>query len=253
MEDLRLVYFSPSGTTRTVATVLTEGMGVKPKVYDLLRHPIKEPISFGKDTLAVFVFPVYAGRMPALCLEMLKRINGTDTPAVAVVVYGNRAYDDALLELRNTLTDKGFHVFAAAAFVAQHSIFPNTAKGRPDEADKERIKAFGQQCIAKLERGAAEVTVKGNMPYIVMGGVPIHPSGDRRCNSCGICVSICPMKAIPADNPKKTDAKRCIACTACIAACPQHSRGFHIPIIYPLAARQFAKKNAERKEPEIFI
>ena len=66
-------------------------------------------------------------------------IHGNNTPAVAVCVYGNRDYDDALLEIKDTLNGNGFRTFAAGAFIGRHCIFPKVAEGRPDASDLEKL------------------------------------------------------------------------------------------------------------------
>lgn len=64
---------------------------------------------------------------------------------MAVVVYGNRDYEDALLELHDILSENGFVVVAAGAFVARHSIFPDVAAGRPDRDDLDRMAEFAER------------------------------------------------------------------------------------------------------------
>ena len=255
MKPVNLIYFSASGTTKSVISTLYEGLGYDEKVeYDLLQQPQKQAVTIAADTPAVFAVPVYAGRVPALCADMLKRFKGANTPAVAIVVYGNRDYDDALLELTDILKANGFVIVAAAAFVAQHSIFPAVAAGRPDHKDKETIRAFGTKCSKAFSEftGAERVAVKGNTPYCKAAEIPIKPTGDSKCNTCGACVKVCPTGAIAADSPRKTDKSRCISCTACIAVCPQKARKFHGPL-YAIAGKDFSKKNMARKEPDLFV
>ena len=45
--------------------------------------------------------PVYAGRVPALTVERLKGIKTSGVKCVIVAVYGNRAYEDALVEMQD--------------------------------------------------------------------------------------------------------------------------------------------------------
>lgn len=254
MDKINLVYFSAAGTTKTVATVLAESLQREIIAYDLLRRLPEHSITFDPDVPIIFAMPVYAGRIPALCVNMLKQFQGKKTPAIAVVVYGNRDYDDALLELKDIVSENGFVVIAAAAVVAQHSVFPTVASGRPDQKDKQKIASFGQKCNLTLREftGTEEITVKGNTPYREAGTVPLQPSGNAKCNACGACVKLCPTKAITAENPRKTDKTRCIACTACISACPQNARAFHGPL-YAVASKGFTRKNSIRKEPAFFI
>ena len=251
---MNLVYFSASGTTKKVISIFADFLGDERVKYDLLHYPPKEPVTFGTDESATFAFPVFGGRIPQFCTDMLRKFQGKKTPAVAMVVYGNRAYDDALLELTDILNEQGFVTIAAATFIAQHSIFPAVAAGRPDTEDEKKIRSFAEGCKKKLAgyAGGRSVAVKGNYPYVKAGAVSLHPAGDQSCNRCGTCVQICPVGAISSDNPGETNTKKCIACTACIAACPQHARGFHAEI-YPAVSKSFAKNNADRKEPEFFL
>lgn len=254
MKQVNLIYFSASGTTKSVISTLYEGLEhVEKKEYDLLRQPPKQSMIVAADTPAIFAVPVYSGRVPALCADMLKQFKGTNTPAVAIVVYGNRDYDDALLELTDILKANDFVIVAAAAFIAQHSIFPAVAEGRPDKKDKEIIKEFGRKCNKAFTEftGKENIVIKGNTPYRKAASIPLNPSGDSKCNACGACVKVCPTNAIAMDSPRKTDKSRCISCTACIAVCPQNARKFHGPL-YAIAERKFSQKNMTRKEPELF-
>ena len=253
IEKINLVYFSAAGTTKAVSIHLAESMGREINEYDLLRQPPRQPVAFESDAPALFAMPVYAGRIPAVCADALRQFRGRNTPTIAVVTYGNRDFDDALLELKNILSENGFVVVAAAAVVAQHSIFPHVAIGRPDASDKQKIAAFGQTCSEALNgfTDAAKISVKGNTPYCKPMAIPLQPAGNARCNTCGACVKVCPTKAIMAESPRKTDKSRCIACTACIAACPQNARGFRGPL-YAVAGKGFAAMTKTRKEPEFF-
>lgn len=249
------IYFSPSGTTEKVARCFTGAIEQNADAIDLLRKPLRETRAFGDSDLAVVAVPVFSGRIPRFCQEMLENLKGDGTPAVALAVYGNRDYDDALLELYNLLSERGFVVIGAAAFLAQHSLFTNVAQNRPDASDTAKIEAFAAQCKAKLEEGdisPVKAQIKGNKPYKDYPTGGFKPYGDDTCIKCNACVKICPADAISADDPRKTDEAKCISCTACIANCPKHSRAF-CGEAYEGMHIKFAEMNAQRKEPEIFF
>ena len=139
---------------------------------------------FAADELAVIAAPVFGGRVPALSVERLRGITAHGTPAVVVAVYGNRAYEDALLELCDAAAERGFRVIAAGAFIARHSIVPDIAAGRPDSADFAALERFAAAVREKLAAApAAEalsaVTPPGSRPYREFGGVPMHPSAPK--------------------------------------------------------------------------
>lgn len=201
--------------------------------------------------------PVYAGRIPAIAIDALSKFKGDKTPAVIVCAYGNRAYEDALLELKELLQANGFVVIAAGAFVAQHAIFPTVAKARPDQEDRRVVVEFAQksaELLAGLENtdNLPDLPVKGNRPYRKTKKVPLTPKVSSACTACGACVKLCPTDAIPASNPRITLGRKCIACARCIAVCPQHARRFK-GLLYRFAQNRFTKANQLRREAEVTL
>lgn len=186
---------------------------------------IKFP-DFDKDDVVIIASPVYGGRLPEIVAESFKRIKGNNATAIAVVVYGNRDYDDALLELTDILKEDGFRIAGAGAFIGQHSIFPKVGTGRPDKSDEEALESFGKACRKAIEIGTYKpLNVKGNRPYKKISGVPVHPKGDpSKCKKCGKCVKACPVGAINPENPCETDNAKCLTCGRCIYVCTQGAR-----------------------------
>lgn len=255
MKEAHLIYYSPALSTRRIIRTIGKELGLTTKEHDITQG-ISEPLSFSADDLVVFGIPVYSGRVPASAVEHLQQIKGSSTPAILICVYGNREYDDALLELKDISQANGFIPVAAAAFVARHSIFPNIAKDRPDEEDKQCITDFVQECLSILQASdykTKDLKVRGNHPYREPSKIPFAPKGDKKCDECGTCVKMCPMNAIPADHPRQTDKNLCISCARCIAVCPQHSRKFE-GLIYKVARRKFESSyTTVRKKPEFFF
>ncbi|MFR9189703.1 MAG: 4Fe-4S binding protein [Anaerotruncus massiliensis (ex Togo et al. 2019)] len=211
--------FSPTGTTAAVAKPLAEALLPGARIVDLTCADAEEE-RFGPDELVLFAAPVYGGRIPAPAAKRFARMKGEGTPALLVAVYGNRDYDDALLELCDLAEENGFRPAGAGAFLAEHSIFRSVARGRPDAADLEAVRTFAGLAREKLARaaGAGEfgpLAVKGNRPYREFSGVPLKPQADRKCVKCGACAENCPAGAIPADDPpKRTTAAASPACGA---------------------------------------
>lgn len=253
-----LVYFSATGTTRKIIDAAAKSLSVRKNDYNLLLRPINDDIPIPADHLIIAAMPVYNGRLPAHCLQSLAHLKGHNTPAIAIVVYGNREYDDALLELKTILENNGFFVIGAAAFVARHSIFPQVATDRPDEGDLALVSDFTKQCTAKLESLSSPeqyvpFEVKGNTPYKEARSVPMKPSSGEDCDFCGICAQICPVNAISVtDTETITDENLCISCGACITVCPCCSRQYR-GADYEKFKGKFIERFSSRKEPELFL
>ena len=251
------LYFSPTGTTKHISSIIAGGLPLPVEKIDLTPASFDyNPGSFGGNDLVIFSVPVYGGRVPAVAIERIKEFSGNRTPALITVVYGNRDYDDALLELSDVVAAQGFIPVAGGAFIAEHSIFHEVAAGRPDAADISAINDFTAKAWQKLA-GVDSVAglcleVKGKRPYMVYNGVPFKPSAGSGCVKCGRCADNCPVGAIPAKAPNQTDEKRCISCMRCIKLCPQKAR--KLPdMVYNELAPLFAKKCAMRREAETFL
>ncbi len=247
--------FSPSGTSRKVADIFIEAMDMDSKTHDLTVHGIGSIDIKDANDIVVFVAPVYAGRVPALATERFQAVNGHGQKAIAIAVYGNRDYDDALVEMCDIISARGFNLIAAGAFIAQHCIFPKVATARPDASDEKKLVRFASLVRERIISGMPLDLdiVKGNRPYKKTTGVPLHPQANqKKCNSCRICAAQCPTGAIDAADPRKTDANKCIACCRCINVCPQDARSFG-GLLYKVAGWKFCKDNSRRLEPEWFV
>ena len=246
------VFFSPSGATEKIVSMFSARISNNVHSINLLTEIIHDEIQFRPDDIVVIALPVFFGRIPSVCVNMLKNMKGNKTPLIALAVYGNRAYEDALLELTDILEANSFIITAAGALIAQHSIFPQIASGRPDQSDTDKIKEFAEKCTAILEYGEiGSVPIPGNTPYRSVHSLLFHPYTDHRCIHCCACATNCPVSAISKENPRVTDKKACINCTSCIHVCPVNARKYH-GLKYEISRNRLKKICTPRREPEFF-
>lgn len=250
-----IVFFSPTGTSAATASAIADGMGAEVVMQDIT---LPDVMAETDGNTAVFVVPVYAGRVPAVCLDRLKNIRGGGASAAVVAVYGNRDYEDALVELRDVVAAAGYRVIAAGAFIGEHSYSTDekpVAKDRPDAQDKAKAKSFGSSLMSKLNAGdMSEPNIKGNRPYKErVGKRKVTPVTDEtKCGACGVCAEACPTAAMTVDGVSASDADKCIICCACVKKCPSDARYINDDGILAIRERLFSLFTA-RREPEIFM
>lgn len=257
IRQITSVYFSPTGNTKTVMELIAGQLSDCPARLDLT-GPGKRPEYHFLENEAVLVgVPVYGGRVPAVAAERLKKLHGRRTAAVLVVTYGNRAYEDALLELKLILIRQGFRPVAAAAVPAEHNIVRSIAQGRPDKQDRKKLKYFTRDLgrrFWELESNyrIGDLKTPGSRPFRKYHGVPLKIKAGSSCKACGLCVRNCPMQAISRTDPRITDSERCILCMRCVRQCPSGARRIN-PVVLMAVRQKLKKACAERKEAEFFM
>lgn len=245
--------FSPTGGTQKVAETITGTWGTDVETVDLT-DPAFAPMTFQDGDLVLIAVPSYGGRVPLLAVQRLARIQGGGAICVLVCVYGNRAYEDTLVELLDCAERQGFRVIAAVAAVAEHSILHQYAAGRPEGQDIAALQKFARAILEKYHQGGQELSaaLPGNRPYKKAGGSGMVPKAGNNCVGCGLCAKQCPAQAIPLDDFRKTDSEKCISCMRCVVRCPQGARKVNGAL---LSAAGVALKKAcsVRKECELFL
>ena len=229
LDRISVLLFSPAGGTRRAAMALAQALAYDTEIVDLCQ-PGLEGRTWQPEEVVLVAGPVYGGRLPSLMVERLAPFCGKGALAVTAVVYGNRAFEDALLELNDCVKAQGFRVAASAALVAEHSMVPSVAHGRPDGQDLEQLHQFAGRILRKLEGEWAEPSVPGQRPYKEWSPMEAVPQVSRDCNRCGLCARQCPNQAISAQDPGKTDASRCFLCMRCVHLCPQNARSLPQPV-----------------------
>ena len=272
------VYFSPTDTTKRVVTTAAssaaEALQVPVLHWDItLPGPRKEGKTFEEGDLVILGTPVYAGRVPNVILKDLALLQGNGALGVPVVCFGNRNFDNALIESRDILEKGGFHTIAAGAFVCEHSFSKVLGAGRPDEKDLQLAFNFGWKLGYAADK-ALMIAADGEwaLPPVKVPGIPetyggyyqprdrhgnpidirkVKPLTNENCDNCGLCAAVCPMGSIdPEDVTKFTGI--CIKCGACIKKCPQGAKYYEDPG-YLYHKTELEEMYTRRAEPEVFF
>lgn len=248
--------FSPTGGTQKIADVITEQWKQNVETVDLT-DPVARftQIRFQEGDLVLIAVPSYGGRIPVLAAERLAQVQGDGACCILVCVYGNRAYEDTLVELQDIANKCGFRVLAAVSAIAEHSIMHQYASNRPDRQDVERLHNISAKVFAKFSdrpAGKTEISIPGNRPYKKLGATQLVPKANKSCTGCGLCASNCPAQAISRTGLRSADPKKCISCMRCVERCPHGARRVN-ELLVSAAALALKKACSVRKECELFL
>lgn len=245
------VTFSPTGGTAKVAEILSSNLADGYTKIDLMDKDFAG-MTLSREDICLVAMPSFGGRVPPVAMERLRAIRGCGARAIAVAVYGNREFEDTLIELVDGLEECSFRTVAAVAAVAEHSIMRCFASGRPDDDDIRELREYSRGIAERLkEENAVSVQVPGNRPYKTYGVIPIRPVVEGSCTGCGSCLSACPVGAIPGDAPGLPGGDGCIGCMACTAVCPAGVRKVKAEVLAGII-QKLEKACAGRKKNHFF-
>lgn len=243
------VYFSPTGGTKKIVDTVAEEFESNSIDIDLTDSKQNwDNYKFNKDDLVLIAVPSYGGRVPEAAIDRLKNLNGEEANAILIVSYGNRDYDDTIIELHDQVRESNFNPIAGIAAVAQHSLLPQFASGRPDREDLHDLKSFAQSIKNNNYTNSKELP--GNRPYKKSSNLPLVPKVTKNCNECKKCYLLCPVDAIDFKT-LKADKNKCITCMRCIKICPKNARKLNKGVL-TLASLMLKKSATERKSNELF-
>ena len=268
---INTMYFSATDTTKKVVSGIAKEFSEKLtgeiniNFIDFTLPEIrKESVVFTTEDIVIIGVPVYAGRVPNIVLKYLNSTTGNGALGVAVVVYGNRNYDDALIELKDIMKLNGFKVIAGGAFIGEHSFSSILAKNRPDEKDMAIVSDFANQIYRKISNQdeVETVAVNGHRPYRKYyipknkNDEPVDirkvtPKTNSNCIDCKLCVEVCPMGSIDYKDISKLNGI-CIKCGACIKKCLTQAK-YYDDEDYLRHKHELEVDFAHRREPELFI
>lgn len=245
---LYTIYFSPTGNTKKSVNAMAAavGTGAFTEIDCTCQGKYTEKF-FSQEDFVIFGAPVYGGRIPQAAMVRLNTFKGEQTPCIITVSYGNRHYDDALLELKDMAERNGFVVKGGAAVIGRHT-FGEIQTDRPNAEDLREMADFACRAYRKI---GSTGCIPGNPVYKEGGkGGNFRPSTMENCVKCGLCKRDCPVSAI--DDDFQVIEEKCISCFRCIRNCPVKAKVMNTESYQQFAA-DFTQRLSQRRENEFYI
>ena len=260
-KNLKVLYFSPTDGTKKIIKTIAESFEADYKEFDItLPQNRINSLSFTNDDLVIIGLPTYGGRLPKLLHNYLAEITADNTIGVFVATYGNRDYEDALLEQYDMFTAKGFVGLGAAAFITEHSSTRNLAAGRPDTDDLKAAADFGNKLAARIKEinslsDLNSLSLPGSRPYVVKNITmpPMVPETNDKCVTCGICAKHCPTSSIDFSDCITINSTKCIKCNSCVKRCPLNAKSITHEAYKNMQNMLITNFADSPKVPELFI
>ncbi|RJP28687.1 MAG: 4Fe-4S ferredoxin [Candidatus Omnitrophota bacterium] len=247
-----IFYFTGTGNCLYVARNLANELGDARLVN--IASVIDKNIDLSGQRIGL-VYPVYMFGMPLIVSKFIKKLKaGKDKYFFAVATYGGKACNTLKQNAREFAAfglklSAGFLIKMPGNYTPLYGAINEKSQNRLFEESHDKIKNIARivssEQTARIETDSFLVAGLFSLIYkLGSGKIPAMDKGfwpDEKCNSCGICVKVCPVNNVELASGKPKWLGRCQQCMACLQWCPQE-------------AIQYGKNTAYRKRyhhPEI--
>jgi len=228
-----LYYFTGTGNSLAVARRTAEILGET----DLVSIP--SMMQSDGDIIAPagrvgIVCPVYDSGIPIIVGDFLRRLRIGGAPYVFGIITLGGTGGSALKMMNAALMEKNGKGLDAGFIVKMPGNFPPVSS--PPTGNKlnaifstaeQEIQRIGEIIKNERPQRIGMYPLSSLLKLVMYGGFAkgVHSSDEKfsvseSCNSCGICVSVCPTGNITLEDGKPVYHHRCELCCACLNFCP---------------------------------
>lgn len=232
-----IYWFSGTGNSLAVAKELATQCGDTELIP--VSHAIFQPLEKPADRIGL-VFPVYGWGPPSIVARFVEKLDAAPGAYIfSVITYAGNS-GGTLSILRRMLQKRGLEL-AAGWGVRMPENFPPLG-GAPAPEKQQTINEAAEKKIAQIgaelqqsPRGRFEssAAVWRMLSRVIYPLFTRHAKradrsfrADEKCNGCGICAKVCPVKDIEMVDGKPKWLGHCEQCFACFHWCPQQAVQF---------------------------
>lgn len=240
-----ILYFSPTGNARYLASILASELKVPEK--DILPLEFTDPEQLENNNHLVLLYPVHGFNAPRTVKRFVRNMPPGVYEAVSLIAVGcagswlNKAVSRDLCSI---LEKKAYPVVVDEDLAMPLTFVMNF----PDEMNLKLI-AESEKAITRLADRIREMDTsnrevplksrvvnflgKGESPAARLFGLELHANKD--CTSCGTCWNNCPEKNIKEKSSGKPGfGFSCSMCMRCIYSCPEEAISPRISKFIPI-------------------
>jgi len=231
-----ILYFSGTGNSRYIAERFGEKLGG-------VCHCIEEDLDFvalinAHDQIAV-CYPIYGSRVPRIMREFAVRHTDAFKGKQLIIFATQLLFSgDGARVFTDLFPKHHVQVIYSTHFLMPNNVCnfsflwqtsPRRTKNMLAQAEKKLTQACDdlQADRVKLRGFSGFSRFLGNMQGKAWPKIEARAQRDLRChancNTCGLCVQICPMQNLEILHGKLTHHNNCTLCFRCINACPKQA------------------------------
>ena len=240
-----ILYFSGTGNTYDVSTKIAKKCGFE--LINIASLIEEEAVEINCEIMGV-AFPIYYGGIPKLVSQIISKIKSLKNPYIfALGTYGGMPGNpfkilERRLKEKNLSLGSGFLMNMPGNYLLMYGARRSSVQIRSFKKADKKIEEVTEMIMSK------KVLQYEKSPYIIdrpfvnlsekrveeLSALDVNFNVDDKCNNCGICLRLCPVKNIHIENDKLKWLGKCEQCMACIQYCPKE-------------AIQFGNKTSKRK------
>ena len=227
-----ILYFSGTGNSRFAAEKIAAALNDEIiSINEIIKY--KKTAVFASDRPYVFVLPVYAGRMPRVVEECIRKMELGGNRQVYFIMtcsetpYSSEKYIRRLCRKKG-LELKGFdYVCMPQNYIAMYEVPSHQGaveiyrRALPEIGRIAAAIKSGQQFDHKASGGMMSDIINPVFYRTSVSAKGFHTTD--KCVGCGECAKLCPLNNIRLDGGRPNWGNDCTHCMACINGCPQQA------------------------------
>jgi ferredoxin len=230
-----IFYFTGTGNCLKVARDLAKELRDTSIIN--IAQVINNELDLSADCIGI-IYPVYEFGMPLIVTRFIKKFKGNPGKYFFAIATGGGLAADTLgqnARLFKSLgiqLSAGFFIQMPGNYTVLYGALAVEKQNKLFEKEKKRIKEIagiireGKQCRIKRGNFLANLIFSGLIYNLASPSIPFQDKGfwvNDKCNSCGICVRVCPVNNVRLVNGKPEWLHKCEQCFACLQWCPKEA------------------------------